>query len=104
MERTVQSLIVPPLSAEIMRAFEILPDVQKKDRIYAARAKRLRLKDQAYFGIEPQSPGRWYRKKQNVLRLLRFSHIFRRRSLAVFEMSSLDRTAVAVSFPQNEFK
>mmetsp|Transcript_1747 Transcript_1747/g.4057 ORF Transcript_1747/g.4057 Transcript_1747/m.4057 type:complete len:831 (-) Transcript_1747:171-2663(-) len=81
-ERTVQGLLVPPLSADIMRAFESLPDIREKDKIYATRAKRLRLKGQTHFGIEPESPGRW--------------------SLAVFELSSLDRTAVACPWEKLE--
>jgi len=74
-ERAVQSLVVPPISLSLVKGFDSIPAIAAADRLFRAQAMRLRCKDQAYFGICPTSKGHW--------------------SLAVYELSMLERTLVA---------
>ena len=73
-ERSVSELLVPPLSGELLRRFSVLPDIQMLNSLFQTKAKALRANPQSHFGISPESSGSW--------------------SLAVFELSALERTAV----------
>ncbi|GAB5370353.1 hypothetical protein AAMO2058_001485400 [Amorphochlora amoebiformis] len=73
-DRYVMQLVAPPLSASILRSIGNDPDVRKQNKVFKSKSRQLRCKPQSFFGINPESRGRW--------------------SLAIHEVGALERSTV----------